>query len=101
MTDARSPGAYGQDPGIQTAQGVQTQRTNVLGIVGFILAILGFNVIAIVLGAVALSQIKRTGEKGRGFALAAIWVAIIEIVLFIVVLIVVIAVASAANVTVS
>lgn len=101
MTDARSPGAYGQDHGIQTAQGVQTQGTNVLGIVGFILAILGFNVIAIVLGAVALSQIKRTGEKGRGFALAAIWVAIIEIVLFIVVLIVVIAVASAANVTVS
>jgi peptidyl-prolyl cis-trans isomerase B (cyclophilin B) len=96
MTDARSPGTPGQAQGVQTAQG-----TNVLGIVGFILAIVGFNVIAIILGAVALSQIKRTGEKGRGFALAAIWVAIIEIVLFIVILIIVIAVVSAANVTVN
>lgn len=75
--------------------------TNVLGVVGFVLAIVGFNVIAIILGAIALSQIKRTGEKGRGFALAAIWIAIIEIVLFVVILIVVIAIAAAAKVTVS
>jgi hypothetical protein len=96
MTDARSPGAPEQARGVQRAQG-----TNVLGVVGFILALVGFNIIAIILGAVALSQIKRTGEKGRGFALAAIWVAIIEIVLFIVILIIVITVASAAHVTVS
>jgi uncharacterized membrane protein YidH (DUF202 family) len=96
MTDARQPAVAGQSYGVQRAQG-----TNVLGVVGFILALVGFNVIAIILGAVALSQIKRTGEKGRGFALAAIWVAIIEIVLFIVILIIVITVASAAHVTVS
>jgi hypothetical protein len=77
------------------------QSTNVLAVVGFVLAIVGFNVIAVILGAVALSQIKRTGEKGRGFALAAIWIAIIEVVLFIVILIIAFAVVAAANVSVS
>ena len=69
---------------------------NVLAIVGFVISLLGFNVIAIILGAVGLSQIKKSGDRGRGFALAAIWIGAISIVLFIIILIAGIAI-SAAN----
>ena len=72
---------------------------NVLSLVGFILSLLGFNVIAIVLGAVGLSQIKRTGERGRGFALAAIWIGAISIVLVIIVVIIVIAIGASVAIT--
>ncbi|MBS1674651.1 MAG: DUF4190 domain-containing protein, partial [Actinobacteria bacterium] len=61
------------------------QPMNVLSVVGFVLSILGFNIIAIILGAVSLSQIKKTGQRGRGFALAAIWIGAISLVVFIVV----------------
>ena len=47
-------------------------KWNVLSIVAFVLSILGFTVIAIVLGHISLSQIKRTGEQGRGFGIAAL-----------------------------
>lgn len=47
------------------------KRTNVLAIVGLILAIF-FPLIGAILGHVALSQIKKTGEEGRGLALAAV-----------------------------
>lgn len=57
------------------------ERWNVLAIVGFVLSLLGFNIVAIVLGFVGLSQIKRTGEKGRGLALAAVIIGIASIVL--------------------
>jgi uncharacterized protein YacL len=47
------------------------KRTNVLAIVGLILAIF-FPLIGAIVGHVALSQIKKTGEEGRGLALAAV-----------------------------
>lgn len=56
---------------------------NVVSVVGFVLSILGFNIIAIILGAVGLSQIKKRGDRGRGFALAAIWIGVISLVVFI------------------
>lgn len=46
-------------------------RTNVLAIVALILAIF-FPLIGAILGHVAMGQIKKTGEEGRGLALAAI-----------------------------
>ena len=46
-------------------------KTNVLAIVGLILAFF-FPLIGAILGHVALSQIKKTGESGRGLALAAV-----------------------------
>jgi uncharacterized protein YacL len=46
-------------------------RTNVLAIVGLILAIF-FPIVGAIVGHVALSQIKKTGEEGRGLALAAV-----------------------------
>ncbi|GAA2240949.1 DUF4190 domain-containing protein [Herbiconiux moechotypicola] len=76
------------------------QRTNVLAIVSLVISILGFNVIAIILGAIALSQIKKTGEKGRGLALAGIIIGAVSIVLVIIIIIVSVAVvASSGTVT--
>lgn len=61
---------------------------NVLSVVGFVLSLVGFNVIAIILGAIGLSQIKKTGQRGRGFAIAAIIIGAVSIVLFIIIVIV-------------
>ena len=47
------------------------ERWNVLAIVGFVLAFV-VSLGAVICGHIALSQIKRTGEKGRGLALAAV-----------------------------
>jgi multidrug efflux pump subunit AcrB len=47
------------------------KRTNVLAIVGLILAIF-FPIVGAIVGHVALGQIKKTGEEGRGLALAAV-----------------------------
>ena len=76
------------------------QKTNVLAIVSLVVSILGFNVIAIILGAIALSQIKKTGENGRGLAIAGIVIGAISIVLIIILIIASIALA-AANTTIT
>ena len=47
------------------------KRTNVLAIIGLVLSIF-FPVVGAIVGHVALSQIKKTGEEGRGIALAAV-----------------------------
>jgi preprotein translocase subunit SecG len=49
----------------------QNGTTNVLAIVSFVLVFFGA-VPAIVLGHVALNQIHRTGQQGRGLAIAAL-----------------------------
>ena len=71
------------------------EKWNVLSIVGFILSLLGFNVIAIVIGFIGLSQVKKTGERGRGLAIAAIIIGFVSIVIGIIVLISVFAVLAA------
>lgn len=84
-----------------SAQSPSPQNTapvNVLSIVGFVLSLLGFNVVAIILGAIGLRQIKKSGERGRGFALAAVWIGVIWIVI-IVVWVVVVVVAAVAQQT--
>ncbi len=63
---------------------------NTLAIVGFILAFF-VNLVGVILGFVALSQIKRTGEQGRGLAIAAIIIGLAEIVLGIIFAIIIIA----------
>jgi peptidyl-prolyl cis-trans isomerase B (cyclophilin B) len=40
-----------------------------------------FSIVGVILGFIALSQIKRTGEQGRGLAIAAIIVGFAEIAL--------------------
>ncbi|MET0589547.1 MAG: DUF4190 domain-containing protein [Naasia sp.] len=67
-----------------------TAPFNVLSIVAFVLSLVGFNIIAVVLGHIAMSQLKRSGERGRGFAIAALvigYVSIAAIVLFFIILI--------------
>jgi uncharacterized protein YacL len=54
----------------ETPQG-PGKRTNVLAIVGLILSIF-FPLVGAIVGHVALAQIKKTGEEGRGLALAAV-----------------------------
>lgn len=85
-----------------SASAVDPQSTNVLSIVAFVLSIIGFNVIAIVLGFIGLSQVKKTGQRGRGFALAAVIIGFASIVIFVLILIpLLIVVAVPGNVTVS
>jgi hypothetical protein len=57
-----------------------SERWNILAIVGFILAFV-FNIVGVILSFIALSQIKRTGEKGHGLALAGVIIGLASIVL--------------------
>lgn len=50
-------------------------RTNVLALVGFVAAFAAPPA-GIILGAIALKQIKERGERGRGIAIADIWIGI-------------------------
>lgn len=47
-------------------------KTNVLGIVTLVLGILGFGLIPVITGHIALGQIRRTNEDGRGITLAGL-----------------------------
>lgn len=70
-----------------------SDRYNVLSIVGFILAFV-ISIAGLVVSIIALSQIKKTGEKGRGLALAGIIISVLAIILTIVGYIVLFAVAA-------
>ncbi|MFF2372286.1 DUF4190 domain-containing protein [Agromyces sp. NPDC058110] len=69
-----------------------SEKWNVLSIVGFVLSLIGFNVVAIVLGFIGLSQVKKTGERGRGLALAAVIIGFASIVIGVILTIVFISV---------
>lgn len=62
----------------------QTDRWNVWAILAIILV--WFTVIpGLIFGHIALSQINRTGERGRGLALTAVifgWIAVVSLALF-------------------
>jgi uncharacterized membrane protein len=73
-------------------------RWNTLAIVAFIVTFF-INIVGIILGFIALNQIKRTGEKGRGLALAAIIIGFASIVLGIIITIVVFSTAGAMHTT--
>ncbi|NIJ05333.1 DUF4190 domain-containing protein [Frigoribacterium faeni] len=65
-----------------TANGTAA-RYNVLAIVGFILAFV-FSLAGLVVSIIAFSQIKKTGERGRGLALAGIIISVVFMILSIV-----------------
>ncbi|MFC5799433.1 DUF4190 domain-containing protein [Streptomyces formicae] len=73
------PGPYGQ-PGQAGPYGGQQgwyagpqQKNNTLAVVAFVMSIVcALPFIPLILGIIALSQIRKSGEKGRGFAIAAI-----------------------------
>jgi|HubBroStandDraft_5_1064220.scaffolds.fasta_scaffold532758_2 hypothetical protein len=64
-------------------------RTNVLAIVGFILAFV-VTLAGIIVSAIALKQIKQTGEGGHGLALAGVILGIVFSVFWIIYFVVII-----------
>lgn len=65
-------------------------RWNVLGIISFATALLGISIVGIVLGHISLSQIKRTGEQGRVFAILGLvlgYLGILAAVVFLIIFI--------------
>ncbi|MEU2392644.1 DUF4190 domain-containing protein [Streptomyces sp. NPDC007369] len=81
------PGAYGQpgQPGYPGLPGqaapyggpqgwyAPPQKTNVPAVVAFVMSLVcAIPLVPLILGIVALSQIRKSGEKGRGLAIAAI-----------------------------
>lgn len=72
-------------PAAQPATAAPAEKWNVLSIVGFVLSLVGFSVISVILGFIGLSQIKKTGERGRGLAIAAIIIGFASIVIGIIV----------------
>jgi len=81
------PAAYGAP----TGRGPET--FNVLAIVSFVSAFV-ISLAAVICGHIALSQIKKTGEKGRGFAIAGLVLGYVGILAGIITVIVVIALIS-------
>ena len=61
-----------------TTQPPASARTNTLAIVAFVLSFF-VQVAAVICGHIALAQIKRTGEQGRGLAIAALVIGYIGI----------------------
>lgn len=61
------------------APAASTAQTNVFAILSLILALVGFSIPGIVLGHLALSQIKRTGEGGHSLAFAAVVIGYIAV----------------------
>ena len=76
MGDANS--AVGATPNA----GTNTEKYNVFAILSLVFAFVFFP-LGVVFGFVALSQIKKTGEKGKGLAIAGIIIGILAIVVFI------------------
>ncbi|MCM6778540.1 DUF4190 domain-containing protein [Nocardia sp. CDC159] len=80
-------GGYPPAPGYQPYGYPQAQGTNGMAIGALIAALVGFFtcgvgfVVGLILGPIALNQIKQTGQEGRGLALAGIWISGIALVL--------------------
>ncbi|GAA3884627.1 hypothetical protein GCM10022381_28500 [Leifsonia kafniensis] len=97
---APQPG-YGQQPAGSAPYGapqygapqygapVAEEKYNVLAIVSLVSAFF-VSLVAIITGHIALSQIKRTGEKGRGLAIAGLVLGYVSFVAGLIVLIVMI-----------
>ena len=79
------PPAYGQPPGYPPPYGQPgygATKTNTMAIVGFILSLpVVCPLIGTVLCFIALNQIKRTGEGGKGLAIAGICISLGLVVL--------------------
>ncbi|MFJ6754978.1 MULTISPECIES: DUF4190 domain-containing protein [unclassified Streptomyces] len=67
------PGPYGGPQGWPGQPPMVSQKTNALAIVAFVMSLLcGIPLVPLILGIIALSQIRNRGEKGKGLAVAAI-----------------------------
>ena len=68
--------SYGGTQAVPQAQPQAQAKNNRLAVASLVLSLLWLfglgSLLAVVLGHMALSQIKRTGEMGRGFAIAGL-----------------------------
>lgn len=55
-------------------------KTNVLAIVSLVTSILGLSLIGIITGHIGMNQIKKTGESGRGLAIAGLIIGYVVLV---------------------
>jgi len=73
-----------QQPQFQQPQfqqySVNSAKTNGLAIAAFVMSLLCCNVLAVIFGHIALSQINRTGEGGKGLATAALIIGYLSII---------------------
>lgn len=60
---------------------------NGIAIAGFICAILGFNIIGIILSAIGISNANKNGGKNKGLAIAGVIISCIRLVIAIIVVI--------------
>ncbi|MFC9419893.1 DUF4190 domain-containing protein, partial [Bacillus mobilis] len=74
--DHFEPSLHGYAP---QGYGALPTRTNPFAIASFVLSFF-VTLLSIIFGHVALSQIKRTGEGGRGLALAGLWISYLSVV---------------------
>lgn len=70
-----------QQQGNQYTQ--QEPRMNTMALVSFVLSFFSFP-LALIFGFIALNQIKKTEEKGRGFAIAGIVISFVELALIVI-----------------
>jgi hypothetical protein len=88
---AAAPPAYvpaAATPPAYTPSYAPVAKTNVLSIVSLITSILGFGLVGVITGHIGMNQIKKTGEAGRGLAIAGLIIGYIGIAFgFIIVLI--------------
>ncbi|BDZ63838.1 DUF4190 domain-containing protein [Agromyces mangrovi Wang et al. 2018] len=84
MTDPNTPQqpdySAAPAPSGQYAAAPNTQKTNVLAIISLVSAFF-ISLAAVITGHIALSQIKKTGEQGRGLAIAGLIIGYIGLVL--------------------
>ena len=87
------PPAYGQTAYGQNQYGQQNaqDKYNVLAIVSLVSAFF-FSLVAVITGHIAMSQIKKTGEKGYGLALWGLILGYLGLVIGILIIILVIAI---------
>jgi hypothetical protein len=74
-----APPTYGAPQGGSYYPGAQSDKTNTLAIISLVSAFF-ISLVAIITGHMALGQIKRTGEKGRGLAITGLTLGYVGIV---------------------
>lgn len=76
------PGMPGGPPMTPGMNPYQPQKTNTLAIVTLVMAFI-FPLVSLITGFIALSQIKKTGESGRGLAIGGLVVSFFQFLLLI------------------
>ncbi|MGO4594771.1 DUF4190 domain-containing protein [Leifsonia sp. 2TAF2] len=85
-----APTTYADDAATPAPPAPPANTTNVLAIVAFVAAFF-VGLAGVICGIISLTQLKRTGQKGRGFAIAGVVIGGVQIVISVIATIAVIA----------